>query len=246
MNIHFNYTFGTKIERQIVDAIVEKGSDFSYSEHMTFINFTSYNVSRPIYVNMVRDPIERFASAFYYRRNPHVNVAYARSMSHVRIRDMKWFDMDFNECVLKNVTECQLKDLTIPKGIPHTYDYYPRLALFFCGNKENCLYLNSPLAVQMAKRNVEQEYAVVGSWEETNITLTVLEKYVPRFFDGIGKLYETDKKIHSKNKNIFRKGDITPEVRSILKDRFRYEIEFYEFCKQRLFRQYEAVKSIVL
>lgn len=38
------------------------------------------------------------------------------------------------------------------------------------------------MAMQKAKHTVESEYAVVGTWEDTNITLTVLEHYIPRYF----------------------------------------------------------------
>lgn len=48
---------------------------------------------------------------------------------------------------------------------------------------------NSEIAVQIAKSHVEREYAVVGSWEDTNITLAVLEAYIPRFFAGAPKIY---------------------------------------------------------
>lgn len=43
----------------------------------------------------------------------------------------------------------------------------------------------------MAKEHVERDYAVVGSWEDTNITLTVLERYIPRFFRGAKLMYES-------------------------------------------------------
>lgn len=48
---------------------------------------------------------------------------------------------------------------------------------------------NTEGALQMAKNNVERDYAVVGSWEDINVTLTVLEAYIPRFFSGATKLY---------------------------------------------------------
>jgi len=48
---------------------------------------------------------------------------------------------------------------------------------------------DSPLAVQIAKRRVEEEYAVVGTWEDTNITLTVLEHYIPRYFARATTIY---------------------------------------------------------
>lgn len=43
--------------------------------------------------------------------------------------------------------------------------------------------------MQQAKHTVESKYAVVGSWEDTNVTLTVLENYIPRFFNGAAEEY---------------------------------------------------------
>lgn len=48
---------------------------------------------------------------------------------------------------------------------------------------------NSRLALQLAKQNVEREYAVVGTWEHTNETLAVLEAYIPRYFADASKMY---------------------------------------------------------
>lgn len=45
------------------------------------------------------------------------------------------------------------------------------------------------MPLELAKRTVEQSYAVVGTWEDTNITLSVLENYVPRYFRGATKIY---------------------------------------------------------
>lgn len=39
-------------------------------------------------------------------------------------------------------------------------------------------------ALERAKRAVEESYAVVGVLEDLNSTLTVLEHYIPRFFQG--------------------------------------------------------------
>ena len=48
---------------------------------------------------------------------------------------------------------------------------------------------NSEAAMHLAMSNVERDYAVVGSWEDLNVTLTVLENYVPKYFRGAKKLY---------------------------------------------------------
>lgn len=42
----------------------------AFSPHMCFVNFTKFNRPRPIYVNLVRDPVERIPSWFYYVRSP--------------------------------------------------------------------------------------------------------------------------------------------------------------------------------
>lgn len=48
---------------------------------------------------------------------------------------------------------------------------------------------NSQEALDKARRNVEENYAVVGILEDLNTTFAVLEHYVPRFFKGINNIY---------------------------------------------------------
>lgn len=42
----------------------------AYTQHICYVNFTKFNQPTPIYVNMVRDPVERIISWFYYIRSP--------------------------------------------------------------------------------------------------------------------------------------------------------------------------------
>lgn len=48
---------------------------------------------------------------------------------------------------------------------------------------------NTVGALERAKHAVETQYAVVGVLEDLNTTLTVFEKYIPRFFRGASDLY---------------------------------------------------------
>ena len=41
---------------------------FSYVKHLNFLNFEEFNITNPIWVNMVRHPVERVVSWFYYTR----------------------------------------------------------------------------------------------------------------------------------------------------------------------------------
>ncbi|TMW39901.1 hypothetical protein DOY81_015019, partial [Sarcophaga bullata] len=111
-----------------------------------------------------------------------------------------------------------------------------------CGNRKECKQFNSLTATQIAKRNIEQDYAVVGSWEDTNITLTVLEHYIPRFFRGATKLFYSGGAKFRKNASPHNTA-LEPEVEAKLKIQFGFEIELYNFCKQRLYKQYIAIKK---
>ncbi|XP_050742008.1 heparan sulfate 2-O-sulfotransferase pipe-like [Drosophila biarmipes] len=95
--------------------------------------------------------------------------------------------------------------------------------------------------MQKAKRTVETEYAVVGTWEDTNITLSVLEAYIPRFFRHAKVAYYLGKdRLSRVNRNNVTR-IVSDETRLILRKNLTNEIEFYEFCKQRLYLQYAAL-----
>ncbi|XP_032586988.2 heparan sulfate 2-O-sulfotransferase pipe [Drosophila mojavensis] len=95
--------------------------------------------------------------------------------------------------------------------------------------------------MQKAKHTVESEYAVVGTWEDTNITLTVLEHYIPRYFRHAKVAYYLgEERLSRINRNNVTR-IVSDETRQILRKNLTNEIEFYEFCKQRLYLQYAAL-----
>ena len=107
----------------------------------------------------------------------------------------------------------------------------------FCGQEPVCRLFNNPEALQIAKKNVERHYAVVGITENMNMTLTVAEKKMPQYFRGAKKIYFNDPKVIQARSANFYKFPVSPEVKSLVRKKFKYEIEFYEFCKQRLIAQ---------
>lgn len=50
---------------------------------------------------------------------------------------------------------------------------------------------NTVGALERAKYAVESQYSVVGVLEDLNTTLSVFEKYVPRFFEGVREIYDS-------------------------------------------------------
>nr|XP_036672463.1 heparan sulfate 2-O-sulfotransferase pipe-like [Drosophila suzukii] len=88
--------------------------------------------------------------------------------------------------------------------------------------------------------NVEREYAVVGSWEDTNVTLAVLEAYIPRYFANARRVYYSKTEKFTIN-TVSHDTHLDKDVEEYLRSSFSFEFELYYFIKQRLYKQYIAV-----
>merc|ERR1711974_248292 len=109
----------------------------------------------------------------------------------------------------------------------------------FCGHDPFCADFNSERALAAAKENVDRHYAVVGVIEELNKTLEVMEAFMPDVFPGAFELYHIHPEIRQKqNRNAFNI-PVAEDVLETVRRSFTREIEFYEFCRQRLDRQHE-------
>ncbi|XP_055912368.1 heparan sulfate 2-O-sulfotransferase pipe isoform X3 [Eupeodes corollae] len=230
------------LELSKIQGIAEEISDLPdgtfFMEHMSFINFTQFGYVQPIYINMVRDPVERVISWFFYARSGYRNAIRFMRQPNDEIKGLDWWKKDFNKCVRNRDPECVFEQYSLlDKNID-----FRRQSLFFCGQSTDCLPFNSPAAVQIAKHNVEKYYAVVGSWEDTNVTLSVLEKFIPRYFNGAKLIFDIHKeKIMNRNRNK-RKPKVYEDVKEMIRRNFTQEYEFYHFCKQRLYKQYISIK----
>ncbi|XP_040572345.1 uronyl 2-sulfotransferase homolog pip isoform X2 [Lepeophtheirus salmonis] len=208
-----------------------------YVKHVCFSNFSRYNLPMPIYVNMVRDPVERVISWYYYVRAPWYFVERKRAFPDLPLPNPNWLKKDFETCVRINDPECRYLTGLKRDG----FGDHRRQTMFFCGHNEKCTGFNTEVAMKKAMENVEKHYAVVGVLEELNKTLTVLEHYVPRFFKGALNTYWNEVQVFSKiNRNIY-KPPVKESTKVIVRRNFTREIEFYDFCKQRLHKQYLAL-----
>ncbi|XP_059219907.1 heparan sulfate 2-O-sulfotransferase pipe-like isoform X1 [Stomoxys calcitrans] len=225
-------------EQNLVEEILEAKRPGTYSKHVAYIDFEDLDYPEPIYINLVRNPVERIISWFYYIRAPWYIAERKKMFPNLyQLPSAQWLKKDFSECVLKGDPECTFL-ANERKGLGD----HRRQMLFFCGqDSETCMPFDNYEAMQRAKHHVETKYAVVGSWEDTNVTLTVLENYIPRYFSGAAhEYYKAENRLHKTNRNSFRP-PVTDEARRVLSRNLTHEIEFYHFCKQRLYKQYIAV-----
>jgi len=208
-----------------------------YVKHVCFVNFTQFDMDMPIYVNLVRDPVERVISWYYYVRAPWYFVERKRAFPDLPLPNPNWLRKDFETCVRTNDRECRY----IPGAKKDGFGDHRRQTMFFCGHGDDCTGFNTEIAMKRAMEHVEKNYAVVGILEEMNKTLTVLEHYVPRFFKGALNTYWEEIHMYSKiNRNIY-KPPVSEATKEIVRRNFTREIEFFEFCKQRLHKQYLAL-----
>ncbi|XP_039963866.1 heparan sulfate 2-O-sulfotransferase pipe-like [Bactrocera tryoni] len=224
-------------EQELVDNIASLEDGTVFVSHVNYLNFSKFGASRPIYVNMVRDPVERVISWYYYIRSPWIFVPNRRK-SNREMPNPKWVNTEFDQCVLSGEKACTYIEGSAMEQVGD----HRRQTLFFCGhNQRKCTPFNTKLPLEIAMQTVEREYAVVGTWEDTNVTLSVLENYIPSYFRGAKNIYYMGLNKDIRNYNPM-KPHISEDIKNMLRKNFTREIEFYQFCRQRLHKQYIALK----
>ena len=88
----------------------------------------------PTWINLVRDPVERFVSLFHFLRSEH------RWVNQVQKPPQEWFEKDINTCITSGDPECQFN----PKS-----NYLKEHQLtYFCGSSPECKRIGSKAALQ--------------------------------------------------------------------------------------------------
>lgn len=111
---------------------------FSFSfiiNFLTGLSFNRFNLPQPIYMNVVRDPVERVISWYYYVRAPWYYVERKQIFPDLPLPDPEWLKKDFESCVLNGDRECRYIEGEYHEGIGD----HRRQTLFFCGHNEKCM-----------------------------------------------------------------------------------------------------------
>ncbi|XP_046379333.2 heparan sulfate 2-O-sulfotransferase 1-like isoform X1 [Haliotis rufescens] len=185
-----------------------------YHGHVTFIDFSSFGLmKRPIYINMVRDPLDRMVSQYYIFR-------YGDDFDSSKVRRDAGNNETFDECVSRNGRDCDPERLWIQ--VP-----------FFCGQNAECMVPGSRWALEQAKHNLIHHYLVVGVTEELGDFIAVLEATLPRMFRGAVQLFNSGSKSHLRkttNKTVPKPDTLARILESPI---WRMENEFYEFAVEQ-------------
>jgi len=195
-------------EVKLIDSIP---SPMLYSRHIHYVSFSKYGAEKPIYINIVRDPIERFSSNYHFKRFGDQIESRGR-----QVLQENQLLMDVNECILNNHTEC------MPARLWYIIPY-------FCGQAAFCR-IPSVEALRRAKLNVMENYLVVGILEDFESTLRVFEKMLPRHFEGSLEVYrQMQLDPNKKNTSTVGKKKINSAAYKVLRKRMELDYEFYYF-----------------
>uniref|UniRef100_A0A3B3XC22 Uronyl 2-sulfotransferase n=1 Tax=Poecilia mexicana TaxID=48701 RepID=A0A3B3XC22_9TELE len=192
---------------------------FLYTRHVHFMNFTRYSGAQPVYINIIRDPISRFLSNYFFRRFGDWRGEQNHLIRTPGMKDDERY-LDINVCILENYPEC---------SNPRVFYIIP----YFCGQHPKC---REPgvWALERAKQNVLENYLLVGILEELEDVLLMLERLLPHYFSGVLDIYKSPE--YRKMGNLtgtVRKHTPTLEALQVLYHRMRYEYEFYDFIRDQ-------------
>ncbi|XP_018577622.1 heparin sulfate O-sulfotransferase isoform X2 [Anoplophora glabripennis] len=181
-----------------------------YHGHFAYLDFSKFGMPNPLYINLIRKPLDRFISYYYF-------VRYGDDYRPHLIRRKHGNTMSFDECVLKKLPDCDPNNMWLQ--IP-----------FFCGHSVNCWKPGNKWALNEAKKNLINKYFLVGLTEELGDFISVLEQSLPRLFKGASDHYLNSNRSHLRQtvqKDIPSEETVKKIKESLI---WQMENEFYEFA----------------
>ena len=159
-----------KIRRAIFDAI-STNTKTLIANHFYFPEIVYSNAIE--YMNMMRDPVERLMSDYYYLRSLE------RRGNHAVVYRQKHGDMDIDQCIFGNSS---YSGNCLPMSNLQTH--------FFCGMEGSSCHDDEHTLMADAVANMDTFYSV-GITERFEDTLKMLEKRFPSFFHGALEMYQS-------------------------------------------------------
>ncbi|XP_076834666.1 uronyl 2-sulfotransferase [Brachyhypopomus gauderio] len=216
-DIHNKTRLSKREQLNVMTNISTLPQPFLYARHVHFLNFTRFRIDEPVYINIIRDPINRFLSNYFFRRFGDWRGEENHLIRTPAMKDDERY-LDINTCILESYAEC---------SNPRLFYIIP----YFCGQQPQC---REPglWALQKAKENVLEHYLLVGVLEELQEVLLLLERLLPQFFTDVLNIYKSPEYRKLWNMTVtVHKQRPSLEAMQVLHQRMEHEYDFYNFIK---------------
>ncbi|KAG1686935.1 Heparan sulfate 2-O-sulfotransferase pipe [Nymphon striatum] len=228
---HGPQSFNRKIQENVIERIEALPRPVYFQGHYSFINHTKFGRMEPVYINLLRDPVDRLVSYYFFDRMKGSKLRFYKKYP-VNERPER-ISHDFMKCFEKREGPCSyIKDTLEPLVGKITIN-------FFCGHEEFCRAHGNTEALEKAKYVIESSYSVVGILEEFEKTLAVFEHYLPKYFRGVSEIYTQNNLYKNKIKKPYNFEHIKAELRKNMTT----EYELLQFVKQRLHLQFLSISD---
>lgn len=184
--------------------------------HYRYLELPEYE--RPVFASMIREPYARYISWYYFMRHGDADMNKTALLKQLGPRAAR-ANETLDDCFANKRHDCR---------DPFYYELNIRL---FCGYDPKCD-TDQKYALKRAKENLEK-YLVIGLMEEYEDTVKVMEKLMPSMFGGAVQTYRDMLAQSAEHSKTFYKKYPSKETEDYLKDKLKYDLEFYEYVKER-------------
>ncbi|CAH1786173.1 unnamed protein product [Owenia fusiformis] len=206
--------------------ILSQRKPFIFMGHLRFVDFTEFGYKQPIYIDWIRDPVERLISLYNYERR-ETNVTNGLIKEEM--------ERPLDECIQIWINETGCRDAAdLPtclrsrahkgctsKGIEPVYSQA------YSGRPYN---KSKEVLINMAKSNIERYYIFIGLNEHYTESVKGLEKIL-RFQDKLSAIYKTVLRVNVGKKKSRPSNSSIKLLKTLLAD----DYVIYEFIRQRLY-----------
>ena len=206
---------------QFWSSLFDQGTRTIFDRHMFYLNTSqiSTSVPSPVYINMVRDPIDRCLSRYQYERRigriPDVSLDECVSTGSCTnlfsakdtIRPI-WYDRSTEDSFQIIREECN--------------NY---MTQWFCGMSPDCEYPPSTNTLEMAKKHVAHEYLYVGLMEDMHNSLKMMQYLLPDFFGF-------DRNWGDPEENTSEREATSAETLRLITNANELDLELYNYIKR--------------
>lgn len=248
-----SWSSGWDTVKSMVHEANAKESPLVYINHIHWTNFSQAGLPKLTgYIQMVREPVSRVVSGFYYLMlGPRKEEKMIKSQHHA----MKLLELDHPPTINEYVAIKKSKlanPLSCQEGTLHNPNKGNMMTRYFCGHDAVCDNICNPAALARATEVMETQYDWVGVLEDFEESLTLLERTGPAWFRGILDTYqkmkaksqkfrETDKTEHGANSsNLLRFEPPTDETVMFLKAWNSQDVKLYAVAKSLFQKQIAA------